>query len=75
MIADDPPNGEPRMIALLELLAEDAATAPRPAGPCALCTHTILGGDRYARLLNGKLAHTACIGRMTPGRSTERANQ
>jgi hypothetical protein len=44
------------------LLATDAATADRPAGPCALCQHAILTGHRFARLLSGRLAHTACIG-------------
>jgi hypothetical protein len=44
-------------------LAEDAATAARPAGPCALCAAGIRAGERYARLRTGKLAHLPCIGR------------
>jgi hypothetical protein len=56
---------------LLELLAEDADTASRPAGPCRICSRAILSGDRYARLVpSGQLAHLLCIGRMaaTPRR-------
>jgi hypothetical protein len=44
------------------LLAVDAADAERPAGPCAICRCAILTGQRIARLLSGKLAHTSCIG-------------
>jgi hypothetical protein len=67
------PGGQPDMTVttteqrLLDrwLLATDAAVAERPAGPCALCHHGILRGDRYAALVpSGKLAHIACTGRL-----------
>jgi hypothetical protein len=50
-------------IVLGELLATDTATATRPAGPCAICSRGIINGDRFARLLTGKYAHTLCIGK------------
>lgn len=44
------------------LLAAGAATAERPAGPCALCGRAILRGQRYATLAqSGRLAHLPCI--------------
>jgi hypothetical protein len=43
-------------------LATGAAAASVAAGPCALCQHGILRGDRYARLVpSGRLAHLTCI--------------
>jgi hypothetical protein len=56
-------------------LAEGAATAERPAGPCALCSRGILAGERHARLLTGKLAHLPCIGRATWRRKTTAAGR
>jgi hypothetical protein len=53
------------------IIATDAATATRPAGPCAECQKAILAGDRFARLLSGKLAHVSCTGRL--GRHSRRA--
>jgi hypothetical protein len=44
------------------LLATDAATATTNAGPCRICSRAILRGDRFARLLTGRLAHLGCIG-------------
>lgn len=46
-----------------QLLATGATTATRDAGPCSLCQHAILRGERYATLLSGRLAHAPCIGR------------
>lgn len=46
------------------LLAVDATRATRHAGPCAACQHAILRGDRYAVLLNGRLIHVTCAGRL-----------
>ncbi len=44
-------------------LAEHAATAARPAGPCALCRRPIVTWERYAALVPSKrLAHVRCIG-------------
>lgn len=47
------------------LLAEHAQDATRATGPCAICRQDIAVGERLARLLSGKLAHTRCIGRAT----------
>ena len=46
------------------LLATDADTATQPAGPCAICPHPILRGERYARLPSGRYAHVPCVGRL-----------
>jgi len=54
------------------LLAEHAQAATRPAGPCAICRRGIATGERLARLLSGKLAHLACIGRATWPLRTDR---
>lgn len=46
------------------LLATGAETATTAAGPCCLCQHAILQGDRVAGLVtSGRLAHVACIAR------------
>ena len=43
-------------------LAEDAAVATYQAGPCAICQHAIIRGERYASLVpSGKAAHLRCI--------------
>jgi hypothetical protein len=54
------------------LLAEHAEDAARPAGPCAICRYGILTGERYGRLLSGKLAHLPCIGRANWRRRADR---
>lgn len=49
---------------LPEPLAEEAETARRHAGPCALCNLAIKPGHRFACLVpDGRRAHLACIAR------------
>jgi hypothetical protein len=44
------------------LLAENARTLDRHAGPCARCGHALLGGERVADIAsNGKAAHLSCV--------------
>jgi hypothetical protein len=55
----------PALPRLAPPLATDAATATGQAGPCSLCAHVILRGERYALLVHtGKAAHLPCIGLM-----------
>ena len=47
------------------LLAENASTAMRAAGPCSVCDHAILPGDRFAvAVADGKLMHVGCAARL-----------
>lgn len=65
------PNGETGKGRLL--LADGAATATRPAGPCSICRRGIWRGDRYAVLTaTGQLAHLPCIA-SAAGTDTRRA--
>lgn len=45
-------------------LAEDADTARRPMGSCALCGRAITRGVRFAHLVpGGEAAHVVCVAR------------
>jgi len=45
-----------------QLVADTAHTTPRNAGPCTICEHAMLTGDRIARLADGSgWVHTACL--------------
>lgn len=48
------------------LLADDAAAASVPLGPCAVCQHPVTRGQRYARLIRSRRpAHAWCIAAIT----------